>query len=158
MFHCEIECQISIISRIAEVIHDKRYPGNVVHEILPLFKQQIFQIVSGYKDCNDSDDLHSDSYMKISCEKFPFSGTSLENHSTMPGTGNVLSPIELYHFAGEFIDAFIYSYAAPTDGILIDIDDTENPVHGFQQLVLFKAYYDNFCHMPVHAYEELAAN
>jgi len=153
LFLRETEEHIGIINRIAAVIHDKRHPGYVEHEVLPLLKQRVFQIASGYEDCNDSDDLRNDSIMKISCEKLPLSGSPLASQPTMSRFENSLSRTVLYRIACAFIDDFIDSYKTPPDGIILDIDDTDDPTHGAQQMRLFNGYHNTYCYMPIHIYE-----
>jgi hypothetical protein len=48
---------------------------------------------------------------------------------------------------------FCDSFEAVPRRILLDIDDTEDPVHGGQELAVFNAYYDNRCFLPIHIYE-----
>ena len=153
LFLRETEAHIGIISRIAAVMRDRRHPGYVAHEVLPLLKQRVFQIASGYEDCNDSDDLRTDALMKLSCEKLPLSGSPLASQPTMSRFENTPSATTLYRIARVFVDAFIESYKTPPDGIIVDIDDTGDPVHGSQQLALFNAYHDAYCYMPIHIYE-----
>lgn len=153
LFLRETEEQIGILSRIANVIHDKRHPGYVAHEVLPLLKQRVFQIASGYEDCNDSNDLRNDSLLKISCEKLPLSGSPLASQPTMSRFENTPSSTTLYRIARAFVDEFIDSYATPPEGIILDIDDTDDPTHGSQQMTLFNGYHNTYCYMPIHIYE-----
>ncbi len=51
------------------------------------------------------------------------------------------------------LEIFIESYDQPPKKLTIDIDDTDDPAHGAQQLTLFHAYYDEYCYLPVHLYE-----
>jgi len=45
------------------------------------------------------------------------------------------------------------SYPTPPDGVVLDIDDTCDVVHGHQQLSLFNAHYDEHCFLPIHVYD-----
>jgi hypothetical protein len=153
LFLRETEERIGILNRIANVIHDKRHSSYVDHEILTLLKQRVFQIVSGYEDGNDSNELRNDSIMKISCEKLPVTGPSLASQPTMSRFENIPSRTTLYRIAREFVDSFIDSYETPPEGIIIDIDDTDDPTHGSQQLALFNGYHNTYCYMPIHIYE-----
>ena len=158
LFLRKMEEQTGILSRIADVIHDRRHPGYVEHEVLSLLKQRVFQIASGYEDCNDSNDLRNDSLLKISCEKLPFSGSPLASQPTMSRFENTPSATTLYRIARAFVDAFIDLYATPPEGIILDIDDTDDPTHGSQQLALFNGYHNTYCYMPIHIYEGRSGN
>jgi hypothetical protein len=66
---------------------------------------------------------------------------------------NSISRTTLYRLARVFADIFIASYAEEPDCIILDFDDTDDPVHGNQQLALFNTYYKEHCFMPLHVYE-----
>ena len=51
------------------------------------------------------------------------------------------------------LETFIESYDKPPKKLILDIDDTDDPTHGSQQLTLFHAYYDEYCYLPIHLYE-----
>ena len=67
----EVAKKIGIIEYLAETIGDDRHQSYVKHDIEELLHQRIFQIVCGYEDTNDSDDLRSDSGFKVSCDRLP---------------------------------------------------------------------------------------
>ena len=58
---------------------------------------------------------------------------------------NGLSRTDLYRIAEVFLDIFIESYEEPPEAIILDIDDTDDPTHGHQQLALFNAFHNNYC-------------
>ena len=153
LFLRETESKLKIIKRITEVLRDKRHPAYVKHQIAELLTQRVFQIASGYEDANDSNDLRNDPIMKIACEKLPSSDSILASQPTMSRFENTFSRTDLYRIAKIFVDIFIASYKTPPKGIIIDIDDTDDPTHGNQQLSLFNAYHNTYCYMPLHIYE-----
>ena len=51
------------------------------------------------------------------------------------------------------VELFCDSFAQVPRRIVLDIDDTEDRVHGRQQLALFHAHYDSRCFLPIHIYE-----
>jgi hypothetical protein len=59
----------------------------------------------------------------------------------------------LYRIGAALVDAFIDSNHKPPKSIILDLDDTDDPTHGGQQLSLFNAYHDCYCYMPLHIYE-----
>jgi hypothetical protein len=152
LFLREVENRIGIIRKIADIIRDRRHPGYVKHQLLELFKQRVFQIACGYEDGNDSNELRSDPIMKIACEKLP-DDTALASQPTISRFENSISRTDLYRIAEVFVDVFIDSYSEPPEGIILDIDDTDDLTHGHQQLTLFNAYHGDYCYMPIHIYE-----
>jgi len=149
LFLREMESQINVIKQVANVIHDKRHPGYVKHEVIQLLTQRVFQIAAGYEDANDSDALKADPIFKIACD----SEDTLASQPTMCRFENMPKRRTLYKMGEVFVDIFIKSYSKPPKAILIDIDDTDDPIYGGQQLSLFNSYHDCYCFMPVHIYE-----
>ena len=152
LFLREVENQIGIVHKIASIIRDRRHPGYVKHQILELFKQRIFQIACGYEDGNDSNELREDPILKIACERLP-DDEVLASQPTISRFENSLSRTDLYRIAEVFVDVFIQSYSEPPEGIILDIDDTDDLTYGHQQLTLFNAYHGDYCYMPIHIYE-----
>jgi hypothetical protein len=153
LFLREVENRIGLISKMTDSLKDRRHPGYVKHQLHELFKQRIFQIACGYEDGNDSDELRHDPVMKIACERLPEEDPALASQPTISRFENSLSKTELFRIGDAFIDTFIDSYSEPPEGIILDIDDTDDITHGRQQLSLFNAYHGDYCYMPIHIYE-----
>jgi hypothetical protein len=149
LFLRETESQIGIINRVANAIDDHRHPSYVKHQIVQLLTQRVFQIAAGYEDANDSDTLKHDPILKIACEKVD----PLASQPTMCRFENAPSRSVLYRIGAALVDAFIDSYHKPPKSIVLDLDDTDDPTHGNQQLSLFNAFHDCYCYMPLHIYE-----
>jgi len=109
----------------------------------------VFQIAAGYEDGNDSDTLREDPILKLSCDR----EDSLASQPTMCRFENAQGIKTLYRMARVFLDIFLASYAEAPEGIIIDLDDTDDLTHGGQQLSLYKWYYVAYCYMPLHIYE-----
>jgi hypothetical protein len=145
----EIESKIGIINKIANIIGDKRHPSYTKHSIYQLLTQRVFQISSGYEDANDCNELRNDPILKIACNK----EESLSSQPTMCRFENTPTRSVLYRIAKAFVEVFIESYNTPPEGIIIDMDETEDVTYGHQQLSLFNRYYDSRCYLPIHIYE-----
>jgi hypothetical protein len=149
LFLRETESQIGIINKVADAIHDKRHPSYIKHQIIQLLTQRVFQIAAGYEDANDSNTLKHDPILKIACDK----DDALASQPTMCRFENAPTRTTLYRIGEVLVDVFIDSYHKPPQSIVLDIDDTDDPTHGSQQLSLFNAYHDCYCYMPLHIYE-----
>lgn len=152
LFLREVESRIGLISKMTNCLQDRRHPGYVKHQFLDLLKQRIFQIACGYEDGNDSNELRNDPIMKIACERLP-DDEALASQPTISRFENGLTRTDLYRISEVFVDVFIQSYSTPPEGIIVDIDDTDDLTHGRQQLTLFNAYHGDNCYMPIHIYE-----
>lgn len=147
------EAHTGVLKRMVAAFPDRRHPSYIDHTCRDLFHQRVFQIVCGYEDANDSDDLRCDPGLKAACERAPLTGPDLASQPTLSRLENRVSRSDLYRLARSLLDTFIASYPKPPKKILIDIDDTEDITHGAQQLTLFNAYHKEYCYMPVHLYE-----
>ncbi len=153
LFLRETEAKHGIICRMANILRDRRHKSYVIHDLLELFSQRIFQIASGYEDANDSNDLRKDPIIKIACAKLPLSDEELGSQPTISRFENAPSRTDLYRLGEALVDLFIDSYKKAPRGIILDFDDTDDEIHGHQQLRLFNAFHDMYCYMPMHIYE-----
>jgi len=144
--------RIGIIEQLAKAIHDERHQSYVKHEIIRLLMQRIFQIICGYEDANDANDLRIDPGFKVSCDKLP-SEADLASQPTITRFENSINKKDLYRIAEVFVDQFVASYDTPPKAIVLDIDDTDDETYGAQQMSLFNVYHDEYCYMPLYIFE-----
>lgn len=149
----ETERRVGIIRRLVECIPDNRDQRYIDHAMGELMTQRVMQIACGYEDADDSDSLRRDPALKIACGRAPLSGDDLGSQPTMSRLENAVSRTTLFRMGQAFVDSFLDSYRRAPEKIILDIDDTDDPTHGAQQLSLFNAYYDEYCYMPLHIYE-----
>jgi hypothetical protein len=154
----EIEKQIGIIGSIAAVIPDDRDYRYVRHDLVRMLKQRIFQIACGYEDANDCDSLREDPIFKLCADRLPSADVQLASQPTMTRLENSISMKTNYLIAKALADRFIASYSKEPKVIVLDFDDTDDTVHGNQQLALFNGYFNEYCYMPLHVYEGLSGN
>ncbi len=153
LFLREVERAIGVIHRLARALRDRRHPGYVDHSLETLLRQRVFQIACGYEDANDCNDLRGDPALKVACDRLPITGEELASQPTISRLENGASQIDLYRMAIALVDVFMASYKTPPEAILLDIDDTDDPTHGAQQMTFFNGFYDEYCYLPLHIYE-----
>ncbi len=149
----EVEEQINLINKMAEVIPDSRDLRYVTHSIHDLLIQRVTQIACGYEDANDCNTLRDDPIFKMIAGRCPELGEALASQPSMSRFENSVNRGTLYRMARVFADIFIASYDDVPDTIILDFDDTVDPVHGNQQLSVFNSYYKERCYLPLHVYE-----
>lgn len=149
----EIEAQVGIIGRFVAALNDPRDPRYIDHSYEDLLRQRIFQISCGYEDANDCNTLRSDPALQVACDRLPIVGKDLASQPTMSRAENAPRRSELYRMGKALCDTFLASYDRPPKAILLDIDDTEDEVHGAPQQALFNGYYEAYCYLPLHIYE-----
>jgi len=153
LFLRETERKVGIIDQLTGCLRDHRHPFYIVHTMKELMTQRIMQIACGYEDADDSDTLRRDPALKIACGRKPLSGDDLGSQPTMSRLENRVGRTSLFRMGLAFIDNFLGSYRKAPKEIILDVDDTDDPTHGAQQLSLFNGYYDGYCYMPLHIYE-----
>jgi hypothetical protein len=153
LFLRDIEAQIGIINRFAGALNDPRDSRYTDHSYEELLRQRIFQIACGYEDGNDSNYLRYDPAIKAACGRLPITDAPLASQPSISRFENGPRRSELYRMGKALFDTFVASYDQAPKHLLLDIDDTENEVHGAQQQSLFNGYYDSYCYLPLHLYE-----
>lgn len=149
----EVEEHIGLLREMARIIPDSRDVRYVTHSMSDLVIQRVAQIACGYEDANDCTTLRDDPILKMLAGRYPELDEALASQPTMSRFENSISRTTLYRLARMFADQFIASYAEEPECIILDFDDTDDPVHGSQQLALFNGYYKEQCYLPLHVYE-----
>ena len=148
-----VEQRLKIAERLAACLEDRRDPDRVVHQFAEMIRYRALLIAAGYPDGNDCDALKSDPAFKMAVGRLPESGDDLCSQPTISRLENLPGATALKRMMAAMVDLFCDSFQAVPRRILLDIDDTEDRVHGSQQLALFNAYYDSRCFQPIHIYE-----
>jgi hypothetical protein len=145
----EVERRLGLAERLARCVEDPRDPERVRHGLAEMIRFRALLIAAGYADANDCDALRADPVFKMAVGRLPESGADLCSQPTMCRLENLPKPTALKRMMGLFCDSF----EEVPRRIVLDIDDTEDRVHGQQQLALFHAHYDSRCFLPIHIYE-----
>src|SRR5579863_7711152 len=148
-----IEQRLKIAERLAACIEDPRAPERVRHGLAEMIRYRALLIAAGYADGNDCDALKSDPAFKMAVGRLPESGDDLCSQPTISRLENLPGATALKRIMVAMVELFCDSYEAVPRRILLDIDDTEDRVHGGQQLSLWNAHYDSRCFLPMHIYE-----
>jgi len=148
-----IDNQLCLTDRIARCIRDSRQEGKVIYSCSDLLRQRIYGIASGYPDCNDADALANDPIQKLLLDRDPIDGQSLGSQPTLSRFENAPSSKELFRMCEELADVVIERHARRLGNkahrITIDLDPTDDPTHGAQQLSFFNGHYDSYCFLPM---------
>src|SRR3954466_14411726 len=149
----EIERRLKIAERLARCVEDPRSPGSVRHSLIEMIRFRVLLIAAGYPDGNDCDALRADPAFKMAVGRLPESGPDLCSQPTMSRLENLPGITALKRMMAAMVELFCDSFAEVPRRIVLDIDDTEDRVHGRQELALFHAHYDGRCFLPIHVYE-----
>jgi hypothetical protein len=148
-----IESVLGLAKRLSSCMQDDRNPLSTTHTQLDMIRARLFAIACGYEDCDDLDVLRFDPAFKLACGRLSGTGVDLMSQPTLSRLENTPTWRELGRMGLSMIDLFCDSFDRVPDRIVLDIDDTNDAVHGGQQLALFNAHYDEYCFQPIHIFE-----
>jgi len=114
---------------------DRRY---IDHSIDEMISQRVFLMMQGYDDCNDVDRLKDDPVIS------EMLGGHLCSQPSISRFENSMSIRTIYELSMAWIDRYVSSIDKTRKQIVIDVDGTDDPAHGAQQLALFNGYYGQF--------------
>jgi hypothetical protein len=145
--------RLQLTSALAACLKDERQPGKVDHELEELLAQRIFGMACGYADANDAARLAEDPVHKMLMGRDPVEGADLASQPTLCRFENAPDRKQLYRMSEALADSVIERHRRRLHGraklITIDLDATDDPTHGAQQLTFFNAHYDTWCYLPL---------
>jgi hypothetical protein len=139
---------------LAETLSDPRQDDRVRHDSLALLRQRIYQIVAGYEDANDADRLRHDPLLQIIADQKL--GEALGSQPTLSRWENAPSGRDLVRLNDALLKQFIRlcgKQVRKRGEILLDIDSTDDPTHGRQQLSFFNGAYGQHMYHPMLIFE-----
>lgn len=145
----EIELRLGLAETIIGPLRDDRDQTRVRHGYAEMARARMLMIAAGYEDCDDVDALRTDPALKIAVGRAPETGADLMSQPTLSRLENLADWRALARIGLGQIDLYCKSFARPPMRIVLDIDDTDDPVHGQQELALFNAHYDCTCFQPI---------
>ena len=142
-----------LIAILASCLRDERQAGKVDHTLEELLAQRVFAIACGYPDANDAARLAADPIHKLLLGRDPVAGNDLASQPTLSRFENAVDTKELYRMSEALAASVIQRHAQRlrhgVRHVTIDLDPTDDPTHGAQQLSFFNGHYDTWCYLPV---------
>ena len=149
--------------RLAECFTDYRDSRLIDHGVLELLRQRTYAIANGYEDLNDHDSIRRDPLFAAVCGKKNVTVKSLAGKSTLnrleltktdAGEAERYKKIVADDEAIEnfFIDEWIRSLRKNTKSVTLDLDATDDIIHGNQEGRFFHGYYGNYCYLPLYIF------
>jgi hypothetical protein len=154
---------IGMIDRFADCFVDCRDGRLIEHEVRTLVGQRVVGIALGYEDVVDHDRLRHDPVLAVLAGKLaakrrdcaPVAGKSTLNRMEL-GTP-LPTPYHKISYDGaaieeQFVSLFLEAHGRPPDQIVLDLDATDDPLHGDQEGRFFHGYYDCYCYLPLYIF------
>src|SRR5256884_5649341 len=154
---------IGLIDRFAACFHDERREDLIEHEVATLVGQRVFGIALGYEDLNDHDELRHDPLMAVLAGKL-----AARRQDCAPVAGkSTLNRLELsrpeatrYHKISHdpaaiealLVDLFVEAHDGAPEEIVLDLDATDDLIHGEQEGRFFHGYYGGYCYLPIYVF------
>ena len=144
---------LGLTSALACALEDKRQSKKIKHELSELLTQRVMAIACGYPDTNDAARLGSDPVHKLLVGRDPIQGEDLASQPTLSRFENSRDRKQLFRLSEALADCVIERHRRRLRGqarrVTIDLDPTDDPTHGAQQLTFFNHHYDTYCYLPV---------
>jgi len=169
----EVEKRTGIIERFAACFRDHRKAEQVEHTVGELVAQRVYGLALGYEDLNDHEQLRQDPLLAILAEKADPTGESRvrerDRGKALAGK-STLNRLELTKAAVEakerykkivmdqaavdrlLVEVFLEAHAQPPAKVVLDLDATDDPVHGNQEGRFFHGYYGHYCYLPLYIF------
>ena len=141
--------KLRLTALMAETIEDLRDPRKVRHQVLALLRERVYLIAAGYVDANDAQTMRHDPLLKAAVQQNP-SDDPLAGQSTLSRFENSVERTDLLRLGQVLLDVFLSRCGPAPRQIVLDFDPFVDPCHGQQQGVLFNAYYDTHCYLPLY--------
>ena len=154
---------IGLVDRFAACFSDGRAASRVVHDVATLVGQRVFGIALGYEDLIDHDALRHDPVLGVVLGRLearragcvPLAGKSTLNRlEHAPQGAHRYRRIDHEPEAVEtlFVDLFLDAHERAPDRLILDLDATDDPLHGHQEGRFFHGYYDCYCYLPLYIF------
>jgi hypothetical protein len=155
---------ICLVKRFAACFEDYRSAEDIEHSIATLVGQRLLGIALGYEDLIDHDELRHDPVLAATLGKLtarrsdcaPLAGKSTLNRLEHAPVGEVTRYHKITHDAAAiarlFVELFLDAHAPAPAEIVLDLDATDDPLHGHQEGRFFHGYYDSYCYLPLYIF------
>ena len=154
---------IRLSERFAACFADRRTPELVEDSVRAMLVQRVFGIALGYEDLTDHDELRHDPVLAVLAGKLAARRSdcaALAGKSTLNRLELSASEPTRYHRISHdgsaiealFVDLFLEAHRRVPEQIVLDLDATDDPLHGHQEGRFFHGYYDCFCYLPLYVF------
>jgi hypothetical protein len=169
----EVEAKTGMLWRFAACFTDHRDPDLVEHSVYDLLAQRVYGLALGYEDLNDHDTLRHDPLLAVLVGKADPTGQERrcrqDRGKSLAGK-STLNRLELTPVGADrksrykkvvarhrdieafFVEMFLALHSKPPEEIVLDLDATDDPIHGHQLGRFFHGYYDNYCYLPLYIF------
>lgn len=168
-----VEQRTGILRQFAACFRDYRRPELVEHTVSELVRQRVYGIALGYEDLNDHDQLRQDPLLAMLSGKSDLEGEHRRREQDRGKAGAGKSTLNRLELTKEdatertrykkivlddqavdrlLVDLYIQAQPRQPQRIVLDLDATDDPVHGEQEGRFFHGYYGVYCYLPLYIF------
>jgi hypothetical protein len=148
-----LDDRLHVTDQLAACLVDRRAPDTIRHALRDLLRQRLFGLACGYEDATDAARLADDPLHKLAVGRDPVTGAALAAQPTLSRFAHAMSPRMLYRASRTLAATVIAHHRDRLKGraqrITLDLDPTDDPPHGQQELTFFNGHYDTWCYLPL---------
>jgi hypothetical protein len=160
----EVAQKLSLLPRLAACFQDGRDPARIEHSVEQMLSQRVYALALGYEDLNDHETLRVDPLLAVLSGKREPGTEPLAGKSTL----NRLELTRPLSRSGEqrykkilldpqaadqlLLQLFVESFAQAPESLVLDLDATDDPLHGKQEGRFFHGYYGHYCYLPLYVF------
>ena len=156
---------IGLTAKVARCVSDHRIPELVVHSVETLIAQRVHAQALGYEDLNDHDELRHDPVLALlsdtleprraDCATLAGKSTLNRLEHGLKGGASRAHKLEVDDaaLATVFLDLYVAAHTTPPKRIILDLDATDDPLHGNQEGRFYHGYYRSYCYLPLYIFD-----
>ena len=147
----QLDQRLGWTTAVADIISDSRQPAKVDHGLLAIVRQRLFGLLAGYEDANDHTRLRHDPILQTVADR---DGEALASQPTLSRFENAVTARQIAQLNRLLVKMFIQRVGRRRPKrLILDIDPTDDPCHGRQQLALFNGFYGQYMYLPNLVFE-----
>jgi hypothetical protein len=144
----QMDNRIGLSSSVAAALHDPRAPDRIRHGLRDLIAQRLYGLCCGYEDLNDHDRLRHDPLMQTAVGR----DDALASSPTLSRLETRATRRDAIALNRVLVEQFIASHRPAPAELVLDVDASDVPLHGEQELTQFHGYYDHYCYLPLYVF------
>lgn len=148
--------RLGLMTALSGCLHETRDPTKVRHGLDELLGQRVYGLACGYEDANDAARLADDPICKLLLGRDPIAGEALASQPTLSRFENGVTRSGLLRMSEALFETVLRRQVKRLRGkvrtITVDLDVTDDPTHGQQELAFFHGHYGHWCYLPLLGY------
>lgn len=140
--------KIGLSAAAAAALSDPRAPERIRHSLRDLVAQRLYGLCCGYADLNDHDRLRFDPLMQTAVGKVE----ELASSPTFSRLETRATRADVMALNRVLVEQFIAAHRQAPRELILDVDASDVPLHGAQELSQFHGYYDHYCYLPLYVF------